>query len=252
MIPIITRYGSSFLFTYTFIWGLGIVAGLGLTARLARKQQLPWLDAWLFLMGTSWLGGRLGFILVNWDYYGSRPSDIWQLWHNGLVYQAALAGGLLGLGVWCRWQKEPFYRLADLLAPALVCLTVFGWSACWFEGCAYGLETTLQPAAADLPDAFGVMAVRYQTQLAGVILSLLLMALVLWGRKRFWPGGLFWFSLLMISLNQLIITFFRGDTVPYLATMRLDTFLNALLVLISLFLLQYTRQRSKRSKRDEE
>lgn len=245
MIPILTRFGSSFLFSFTAILGLGILLGIALTYWLADEWRPQWWDAWLVIMVCAWLGGRLTFIAVNWEYYGQRPSQIWQLWQAGQTYHGALLAGLAGLWGWCRWRRRPFAAYAALFVPALALVMAFGWAACWFEGCAYGAETTLNPFAADLPDEFGVYALRYRTQLLGVVLSLGVLTAVLLLRSRLPPASLFLFTLFSLSLSHLGLTILRGDSVPLLFNLRIDTLLNLFLVLISLILLQYWR--SKRS-----
>ncbi|MCP4358743.1 MAG: hypothetical protein GY796_12055, partial [Chloroflexi bacterium] len=144
-----------------------------MTNRQAAHTRLSdWVDGWLIIMVFAWLGARSGFVAANWEYYQLRPSEIWLLWDGGLSYHGALLGGCIGLGLWCIWGKRPWFPYAAQFAPALALISAFGWAACWFDGCAYGLPTTLGPLAADLPDEFGVFAVRYQTQLLGIILSL--------------------------------------------------------------------------------
>ncbi len=244
MIPILTRFGSSFLFSFTVVLGCGILFSVALTHWLADERQPQWWDAWLVIMVCAWLGGRLTFIAVNWDYYGQRPSEIWQLWQAGQTYHGALLAGLAGLWGWCWWRRRPFFTYAALFAPALALVTAFGWAACWFEGCAYGAETTLGPFAADLPDEFGVFALRYQTQLLGFVLSMGIFTAVLLLRSHLPPASLFLLALFSFGLSQLGLTLLRGDSVPFVFNLRSDTLLNVCLVLISLILLQYWRSQT--------
>jgi prolipoprotein diacylglyceryltransferase len=114
-----------------------------------------------------------------------------------------------------------------------------GWTACWLHGCAYGAKTTLAPWSANLADNYGVFAVRYQTQLLGISLSLLLfMALLISIRRRPSPR-LFWAALLGVTLIQLLISRWRGDLIGYVGGAHLDTAVNLIIVLICLILLQY-------------
>ena len=243
MIPILTRFGSSFLFSFTVVLGCGIILGFALTYWLADEQRPQWWDGWLVIMICAWLGGRLTFIGVNWAYYGQQPSEIWQLWQVGQTYHGALLAGMGGLWGWCWWRKRRFYPYAALFAPAFALVMAFGWAACWFDGCAYGAETTLGPFAADLPDEFGVFALRYQTQLLGLFLSGGVLTAVLLLRKRLVSPILFLLTLCGLSLIHLGLTLLRGDSVPLVSNLRIDTLLNLLLVLISLILLQYWRSK---------
>jgi phosphatidylglycerol---prolipoprotein diacylglyceryl transferase len=194
-------------------------------------------DPLLFSSVLALAGGRLVFVTAQWEYFRAHTPEIFWLWHGGLSYHGALLTGVVALWVWSAWQKRSFGRYADLLAPSLVLLQAFGWSACWLDGCAYGREISFGPLAADLPDQFGVFALRYQTQLAGVLWSLAVFFIVL-GRdgryRRSRAGRLFWLALLLLSTGRLLISFGRGDAVPEVGAWRLDSWLDSSLVVISL------------------
>jgi phosphatidylglycerol:prolipoprotein diacylglycerol transferase len=246
MYPILTRLGPFFIYSYTAVFAVGLLLCWVMIQRRASRPSLSrWPDAALAALIAGWLGARLSFILLNWRYFAERPSELMQLWQGGLTAYGGLVGGLIGLGIWCWWQKRPFFPYATLFAPALLLLIATGWTACWLEGCAYGTETILGPFAVNLPDSFGVFAVRYQTQLLGIGLNLLLLALLLW-RRRWWENdNLFPLILLLTNLIHLGLTFLRGDTVPLLLGWRLDSWLALLFAIGGGMLLQYGRLTSK-------
>ena len=231
MFPILGRYGSFFLYSFTVVMAAGILLGLGLAACWRRDEaDERWLDTAVFVTLIAWLGARAGFVAGNWAYYTERPAEIWQFWQGGLSYHGALLAGLAALWGWSAWRKRPFARDAARLAPALILVAAFGWLACYLEGCAYGAETSLGPLAADLPDSYGVFALRYQTQLIGFVLTLLILPLILWlGRKR--PDtAVFWFAILLLSLIHLLVGAMRADTG------RLSNLLDAGLVILAFIL----------------
>lgn len=211
MHPILGRTAFGFIYTYTAVFAVTILISLGLTARLNRHRIPGWMDTAVFIMFMAWLGARVGFIAANWAYYQERPSEMWQLWQGGLSYHGALLAGFAALAVWCMVRKRPFAALAALFAPALVLIHAGGWLACYWEGCAYGAETTIGPFAGNLPDTFGIFAVRYQTQLAGFLLCLLALALILWLRTRLNNWQLIGTTLLLLTLIHLSVSHFRGD-----------------------------------------
>ena len=60
MHPILARFGPFFLYTFTVVMGLGIVAGVGLTAWLERRdgQERPgWIDGLLLALVAGLVGG---------------------------------------------------------------------------------------------------------------------------------------------------------------------------------------------------
>lgn len=235
MPDILARYGPYFLYAYTVVLALGVVLSLATTAVLARTDgPVDWLDGALAAAAGALLVGRVAFVRLNAEYFAENPFEAWQVWLGGLNYHAALLGGLAGLWLWVRLTRRPFYPYAGLLAPGLALLSAFGWAACRFEGCAYGLSATLGPLAADLPDNFGVFAVRYRTQLFGFLGSLAVFALSLWAFRRARPALLFWGVMAGLALVRVAVAFGRGDPAPLVAGWRLDLLVDLSLLAISL------------------
>lgn len=237
MHPILSRYGPFFLFAFTVVMGLGILMGIGLTAALAKRGRLDasdWFDGILIILLASMVGGRIAFVLTNWTYYQENIDEIGLVWRGGLSYHGALLAGLLALGIWSLGRERSFGFYAGLLAPAFALVSAFGWLACWFEGCAYGRETGIGPLAADLPDSFGVFGLRYQTQLMGLILSILTFVLIIVARRRLRPVTLFFLTLLFLSAGRVVVSLFRGDAILMIGPVRLDTLVDGGLILLSL------------------
>ena len=103
-----------------------------------------------------------------------------------------------------------------MAAPGLAVGGAFGWLGALLTGSAYGLEARgygppLSWLAADLPDLYGVEAVRFLTQPLMIVWSLALWGL-LWGLRRRLPrGGAFALYVLLYALGDFAITFLRGD-----------------------------------------
>jgi phosphatidylglycerol:prolipoprotein diacylglycerol transferase len=233
--PILARYGPFFLYAYTVILGLGLLAALGLTARLARRREMgDWLDGALAAGIGALLAGRAVFIALNRSYFAENPAEAWQFWLGGLNYHGALLGGLAGLWLWARLTGRPFNLYAGLFAPGLALLVTAGWAACAADGCAYGRPAPPGFLAASLPDDLGVIAVRYQTQLAGATGSLVVFALALWCYHRARPILLFWATLAGLSLVRAVVALGRGDPAPVVAGLRLDLLIDLSLAVVSL------------------
>lgn len=234
MYPILARYGNLFVYSYTIVLALGVIAAILLTARLARDDGTPgWSDGLLALLLGAVLAGRAGFVLGQRAYYQDHPGEVWAFSQGGLSYPAAWLGGLLFLCLWARWAGKRFYPYAALFVPGVALVTAFGWAACWLDGCAYGRETTLAFWAADLPDEFGVLAVRYQTQLLGLLLALLALVTLLWLRRRVTAPLLSWAALGLLGAAHLLPSLWRGDPTPLFAGLRVDVLFDIVMVLLS-------------------
>lgn len=240
MYPILGRYGPFFLYSYTVIMAVGLGAGIGLTAWLERRgrhKHPGWIDGLIVALVAGLVGGRIGYVISNWTYFSEETGQIGLVWQGGLSYHGALLGGIAGLWLWTRLKGYSFARYAGLLVPAFALVSAFGWLACWFEGCAFGRETTFGPLATDLPDSFGVFGLRYQTQLMGLLLCLLLFLVIMALRDRLRPDLLFGLGLILLSAARVLVSFFRGDEVPLLGPWRWDTILDGALILVALLAL---------------
>ncbi|MFZ0547218.1 MAG: prolipoprotein diacylglyceryl transferase family protein [Candidatus Promineifilaceae bacterium] len=258
MYPILGRYGPFFLYSYTVVIGVGLAAGIGLSAWFIKKKedgQHPapypgWLDGLLVSLLVALVGGRIGFVWANWDYFREVPEEMALVWQGGLSYHGAIVSGLLTLWLWSWWQRRrsragdssngdssnsvSFTSYAALLAPGFVLAHLFGWAACWLAGCAFGRETTIGWLTADLPDSFGVFAVRYQSQLLGLGLTAVVFVLALVLRRRLPEGPYWWLIFGLMSAAYGVVTLFRGDSMPLVGTFRVDTVLSAGLVVVSI------------------
>jgi phosphatidylglycerol:prolipoprotein diacylglycerol transferase len=237
MAPIVGRIGPLLIYSYTVVLGLSILLVVALVARRLAGEAAP-VTHLLLSGGAALLGGRLAFVLANLDYYATRVPRAFALWQGGLGYHGAL---LAGLAVFWLRPLPARARVADAVAPGLLLLGAGGWLACYLEGCAYGSLTTIGPLAADLPDAFGVFDVRYQTQLGGILLNGLAFAVVFGLQRRYgWEAGgrWFWRALALASLAHALPSLLRGDEMPLAAGLRLDAAVDLLLVAIALALAQ--------------
>lgn len=236
MYPIVTRYGPFFLYTYQVVMGLGMAICFGWLAWSARRRS-PGpraLDGVLWAAGAALVGGRLAFVAWHWDYYATHPAEILIVRQGGLAYHGALSTGLLTLWLWCRRQGCSPARYGDWLAPALALMSAFGWLACYCEGCAFGRETWLAWYSADLPDNYGLFAVRFQTQLAGLLFTLAVAALAFTRRRSFRPGIVFGLTLAALGFGQAALSLTRGEFQPQWGWVSYDTLFHLLVASVGL------------------
>ncbi|HET6443832.1 MAG TPA: prolipoprotein diacylglyceryl transferase family protein [candidate division Zixibacteria bacterium] len=240
MYPILARYGPFIIYSYEVVLGLGIGACIGLAAWLTRDNKYlrsRWINGILFASIIAIVGGRIVFVLTQWSYYSEEPGDIWLIWRGGLSYHGLLITGLAALWAWSKWRKLTLREVAGMLAILLALMSVFGWLACWFEGCAFGKETSISLLSGDLPDSFSVYSIRYQTQLMGMILSATVLVVILALRNRLRPLQLFWLTIGLLAASRLTITLFRGDQAPMIGAIRMDTLTDGLMVVAALITL---------------
>lgn len=230
MYPILTRLPNLFVYSYTVVWLVGLAGVVGWSWWRADEVVQGWQDGFLLALALGVGGGRVAFVLGNWGYFATHQPEMWRIGQGGLGYYGVLVGCVVGLAGWCWWRGRAFTPYANFWAMPLLALHSVGWLACHLEGCAYGRPTYLGWWSADLPDSYGVWAVRYPIQLWGMgLCGLVWLGLWFWSR---WGGARpsAAFTLIMANLVQCALSFGRGDTMPIWQTLRADTWL-ALLVI---------------------
>jgi prolipoprotein diacylglyceryltransferase len=235
MMPILGRYGPNFLYSYTVVLGVGVVLALGRNGFTgpAATTLTRWQDGVLLAGVVAVIAGRYVFVRLNSAYFAENPTEVWQVWEGGLNGLGALLGGLLAYWLWAGLSGRPAGKYAGLIAPGLALLFSFAWAACWFEGCGYGAEGSPGIFSAALPDNFGVYAVRYQTQVAGAVLSFVIFLLSWWAAQRYRLEVVFWATLGCLALANSIVALGRGDPSPIVGTWRLDFLTYVVLAIVS-------------------
>ena len=244
MFPILGRYGSNFLYSYTVVWGIGICLCLAAARWLSPppKERHIWLDPALAAGIAGMIGGRLLFVWLNRIYFKAEAGEWWQLQLGGLAYHGVVAAGLPAF-VWLARRRGDWSEAATIITPILFLAHGVGWFACYWEGCGYGAPSSIGWHSGELPDAFGVFELRYQTQLLSAAIFAALFGWGLWAsRQQNLAKATFWLGWMMVAALNAGIDLLRGDlkfTVwDYPAALWVDVGLLALF--FALFCRQWT------------
>jgi phosphatidylglycerol:prolipoprotein diacylglycerol transferase len=241
MHPTLFTIGSLHVPTYTVLLDLGLILGLVLTyfegKRVLGSTETA-LDLGLWAVIGGIIGGRLGYILANWNAFSEDWGRAFRIWEGGLAFHGALLGGLVVLVAFWAFQRRreeafSFWQLADVVTLGLALGLVFGWAACLLGGCAYGILGQGLGYAV-LPDIYGVTASRFATQAVGLAWALLLFVIFWLLRKRWpFPGASFLMYLLLYFGGQFFLEFTRGDEAIYLGPWRLAQVLDLIIALVA-------------------
>lgn len=223
----IAHIGSFPIRSYSVLFLLAFVLGLGVTITIAKLQKKDDYAQHIFEMAVPmFIGGIIGsrfwqVFLFDWGYYSKHPSEIIAIWHGGLSIQGGIVGALV-VGIWyIRKHRLPFWELSDLYAPGLILGQSIGRDANLMNGDAFGDPTggsfgLLYPEGTIARATFGDQplypAEVWEGQMDVIIFALLLILM----QKRMKKGYLFVIYNILYSSGRFFLEMLRGDTPKYL------------------------------------
>ncbi|WP_159818525.1 prolipoprotein diacylglyceryl transferase [Cyanobium sp. Copco_Reservoir_LC18] len=223
--PLIFQLGPVSVRWYGLLIALAVLLGLLLATRLGRQRGIdPALIADLLplmVLGAV-VGARLYYVALEWRQYRNDWIDAFAIWRGGIAIHGALIGGALVTVLFCRWRRQAFWPLLDVLVPAVALGQAIGRWGNFFNSEAFGLPTNLPWALtipmANRPPEFLEQASFHPTFLYESLWNLGVCALLLIlfrlggsGRLRLPPGALSCIYLMAYSSGRVWIEGLRLD-----------------------------------------
>jgi phosphatidylglycerol:prolipoprotein diacylglycerol transferase len=144
--PLVFQLGPFALRWYGLLIALAVLAGLTLATRLGKARGIePALIADLLplLVLGAVIGARIYYVALAWRQYAANPIEALAIWRGGIAIHGALLGGTLATILYCRWRRQPFWALLDVLVPAVALGQAIGRWGNFFNSEAFGLPTNL-------------------------------------------------------------------------------------------------------------
>ena len=128
-VPKTIMIGNFSIALYGIVIGLGMILGLSLAARVAKKTghdpDVIWdLAASLLIFGI--MGARIYYVIFMWDYYKDDPIQILNLRGGGLAIYGGIIAGVLTLYIYCRIKKQKFPLILDFVIYGLLVGQIMG------------------------------------------------------------------------------------------------------------------------------
>ncbi|MBI4861991.1 MAG: prolipoprotein diacylglyceryl transferase [Candidatus Riflebacteria bacterium] len=227
MYPILFKLGSVTLYTHGAVAVAATLAGLVVSARIARRERVDDAIVWnygLLVLPCAIVGGGLMMGIFDLLGPGGPSSTIWSrldLNSAGAAYGGILLNTVVAVA-FARVHRVPFGKLADILVPGLALGHGLWRVGCFLAGCCYGSQTTL-PWAVTYSDPvahqfngtpLGLPVHPTQLYEALVVMVILLVLIARRERKRF-DGELVLIYFTLYPLGRFVIEMFRGDAAPW-------------------------------------
>ena len=158
--PELFQLGPFSLRWYGLLIAISVLVGLNLSGELASKKGLKKSlinDLLPILVLASVIGARIYYVAFEWRNYTGKnfwssinflnlnipiPSAL-EIWGGGIAIHGALIMGTLSIIFFCRWRKEPFWDVIDVLVPSVALGQAIGRWGNFFNNEAFGIPTSL-------------------------------------------------------------------------------------------------------------
>ena len=223
MHPILFRIGSFEIGTYGLMMAIGFFVALWLVMRLGKGDGLS-TEALSEICVSVLIGGIVGskllMIVVDLISGATTLAQVFSL--STMRAGGAVHGGIiLGTVVFfwkIRKHKLPLALTMDALAPAVAVGQGIGRLGCLAAGCCYGTEChapwaiTFTLPEAHLFSGTPLMLALHPVQIYMFLVEMLIVGiLVLWYRRRTFPGQIAAIFFVLEGLGRIFIEVWRGD-----------------------------------------
>ena len=223
MFPRLLEIGSFSLPTYGLLIAFGFMAGLALSAHLARRTGVNAdriVNLGIALLLSAIVGAKLFLIANSWSYYGADLSRLFSLaaLRSGGVFYGGLVTALAVAYWYTRRFGMPWLATADLMVPGLAFGHAIGRMGCFAAGCCWGREAhvawavTFTNPIANRFTGVPLNVALHPTQLYEAVGTALIGAFLLWRFLRpHAPGTILGAYLALYSAFRFVIEPFRDE-----------------------------------------
>lgn len=243
MFPRLFQFGNFSLPTYGVLSAAGLLLGLLICVRLAKREGIDPDRAWdlgIWSIVSAILGSKLFLFLTDWHEHAqlvaaafsreTLPALLrWDLQneHAGAAFVLIQAGGvwyggvLLGSAVawlYMRRHKMPVLKTFDAYTPGIAFGHIIGRLGCFAAGCCYGRPTdrpwgvTFTDPIAHLQSGTPLGVPLHPTQLYEAATNTLIFLAVLWlFRRKSFDGQVLGAYFFLYGVARYFLEFFRDD-----------------------------------------
>ena len=220
------------IYWYGVIVVICILVGAFVTTIEARRRGENPDHIWnglILVIIFGLIGARLYHVISSpqglmrgFDYYLQHPVEIFMIRQGGLGIFGAIAGGVLAVYIYARWQKLDFLTWVDIAAPGLALGQAIGRWGNFFNQELYGYPTTVPwgipidlrfrlPQFANLPETTRF----HPTFLYEALWSLAAFVILMYVARRFGDrllkGDVFLLYCFLYPLGRFLVEFQRPD-----------------------------------------
>lgn len=238
------------------IHGYGLMIGIGFLVAVivgmyrAKKKGLDKeavLDIAIYCLITGFLGGKILYLIVEWDTFISDP---WRVLGSAgfVVYGGIILGVAAGI-TYCKIKKLPVGKYFDLVMPEIAIAQGFGRIGCFLAGCCYGDPTdsflgVVFPAGGLAPAGVKLLPTQLFMSAGDFLIALVL---ILYARKNKIDGNVGAGYLILYGIGRFCIEFLRNDSRGSVGVLSTSQFISIFIVAIGIGLLIFNTIKVKKT-----
>lgn len=197
MHPLICKVGPFAIYSYGVMLAFAFLVSSYLAKKKAQtvgiSPEIIFNLAFIaFIFGI--IGGRLLYVIFNFDYYIDNLSEIFKLWHGGLSWFGGLFLGSVAGIVYINRKGPCVYKVLDVIVPFVALGQAIGRIGCFLNGCCYG--------------ALGFIPIQIFSSLLLLIIFIILGFLQERPHKA---GEILFLYLILYSIKRFFVEFWRAD-----------------------------------------
>ncbi|MBI2682959.1 MAG: prolipoprotein diacylglyceryl transferase [Acidobacteriales bacterium] len=223
MYPQLFKFGEYFLPTYGVMAALGLILGLIVNVRLAKRDGIDEDKAWnlgVYAILVGVVGAKILYIFSDWKRFSTHPREIFsfEMLQAGGVWYGAFLGGV-GMGIaYVLWNRMPLLRTWDAFTPGISLGHGLGRLGCFAAGCCYGRQTDV-PWAVVFTNPWSQQTAGtpvgvhlHPTQIYEFLAEMAIFPTLLWlTKRRQFPGQIAGAYAFLYGVVRFIVEFYRGD-----------------------------------------
>jgi phosphatidylglycerol---prolipoprotein diacylglyceryl transferase len=151
--PHVAIYMYGFMLMVAFVIGTIWIINEGKKAKPPVEIDTV-LDLMVFIIIGSILGARIVYVLTQWGEFKDNLKEIFQITQGGLSIHGGIIGAMIFGWIYARVKKLDYWRLVDIVIPAVPLGMFFGRIGCFLNGCCFGIKCLdTFPLRVKFPDA---------------------------------------------------------------------------------------------------
>lgn len=230
--PTLLKAGPLALSYHGLFIALGIVVGAWITQRQLVSRGYDGVlafEALLVVVPAGVVGARLYHVVTEYDRYADRLTPAFRVWEGGLAIYGAVAGGFVGLLIFCWIRRVRPLAFADAAAPGLVLGQAIGRWGNYFNqelfGRPSGLPWAIEIAPQNRPVQYADAISFHPTFAYEALWDVMVCLVLLWVARRFArdlkDGDVFLLYVGSYCVGRFLVetlradrTFMIGETLP--------------------------------------